>query len=243
MGIQKRPYSQFYDASGDLPLGNQVDNPVLLETVPSFVANRRTVVGSDGNAYVVADQAISARGSKNVIWSSEGFTQNGISIPALTTNQKKANGTHATNYVTASATCVSPSGQALPSGVTLPAYLDLSPYRNISIVLNLSAITGTSLAFEFDVLDDTGTPVSIALHKPAAMTAAGSVLISIGPGVAFAQAAAAPSTAAAGFGAIAAPTGWTYYSYPLVVPPNGSFVWTVSSVTAATWTAWIYGIN
>ncbi len=108
----------------------------------------------------------------------------------------------------------------------------------------LTALTGTSITFEFDTLDDSGTPVSLALWNSGALTSATkNILVSIGPGVAFVEAATAPANAPTGFGMITAPTNWTYYLYPFTIAPNGQFQWTVSSVTAASWTAWIYGIN
>lgn len=233
--MNKRPYFLYYDGTADVPITDQVDHPTTLEFLPGAGANRRTIAGSDGNVYVVADRTVVPRGNKSIIWSSEGYTTNGVSIPALTTAQKKANGSAATNINAAI------SAGNVPSGMTVPTTLDFSPYRNLTLMLNLSALTGTSIQFEIDMLDDSGTPVSLALWKPAALTGAASVLVSIGPGVAFPQAATAPSTAATGFGAIAAPSGWTYYSIPLSFPPNGSFAWTVSSVTATSWTAFLYG--
>lgn len=232
----KRPYGQWFDNTLDIPVQAQVDDPAGLQFIPTAASNKRNIQGSDSNVYMVADHAMNPRGAKNIIWSSEGFSYNGVTIPAVTTAAKKVTGAATgTGSNFALATYVSP--------MVAPTVLDLSPYRSISIMINLSAITGTSIQFEFDFLDDSGTAVTLPLFKPAALTSTASILVSIGPGVAFAQASAAPSTAAAGFGAISVPSGWTYYSYPVALVPNAAFAWTNVSTTACSWTAWIYGNN
>lgn len=228
---QKRPYFQWFDGTLDIPIQAQVDDPAGLQFLPTAASNKRNIAGSDSNVYMVADHAVNPRGAKSVIWSSEAYTYNGVAVPALTVNQKKATGSSATNLGAATP----------PTGMTLSTTLDLSPYRNIVLAVNLSALTGTSIQFELDMLDDSGTPVSLPIWKPAALTATGSLYVTAGPGVAFPQAAAAPSTAPTNYGAIAVPSGWTYYFLPMGLFPNGQFAWAVSSVTAASWTAWLYG--
>ena len=226
----KRPYIMGSDATTDR-IPTQVDVPGSTSFANRAGTNLRTIIGADGNSYQVADASVTQRGQKNIVWSSEGFTSQlnaATPVPALTAAQKRATGNQATN-------------------VGANAILDCSPYRNLLLMINLASFTGgtsPTIQFEFDYLDDTGTPVSLALWKPTALSAAGAALVAIGPGLAFAQAAAAPSTAAAGFGAITAPSPWTYYPIPLPVAPNGQFAWTVAGApTAIAWTAWIYGIN
>lgn len=228
---QKRPYGLWFDNTLDIPIQSQVDDPAGLQFIPAAASSKRFVAGSDGNVYLVADQSMNIRGSKAIVWSSEGYTTNGIAVPALTVNQKKATGSSATNI----------AGATVPSGMTLPTTLDLSPYRNLTLVVNLSTLTGTSIQFEIDAQDDSATPVVMPIWKPTALTATGAMLVNVGPGVAFPQAAAAANTAPTGFGAIAVPSGWTYYAIPFCFPPTGSIAWTVTSVTAATWTAFLYG--
>ena len=230
---QKRPYGAIFDNTLDIPLPQQVDDPINLSLVAAAATNRRTLAGGDSNLYDVADQAVAIRGTKSIIWSSEGYTHRGVTIPALTTAQKKATGSSATNI----------AGATPPAGFTLPTTLDFSPYRNLTLVINMSAISGTSIQFELDTQDDSATPVVLALWKPTAITAPAATLTEVGPGLPFAQAASAPSTAATGFGAIAAPSGWTYYSIPISFLPTGSVAWTVVSLTSISWTAWLYGSN
>lgn len=230
---QKRPYGAIFDNTLDIPLPLQVDDPVGLQLLSAAAANKRTIAGGDANLYDVADQTVAVRGTKSIIWSSEGYTHRGVTVPALTTNQKKATGSSATNIAAA----------VPPTGMTLPTTLDFSPYKNLTLVINLSAITGTSIQFELDTQDDSATPVSLALWKPAALTATASTLTMVGPGLAYPQAAAAPTAPATGFGAIAVPSGWTYYSIPLSFLPTGAVAWTVISLSVATWTAFLYGSN
>lgn len=227
--MNQLPAFMWSDATSD-----RIPEQVYLPGVPDFLpragANTRTITGADGNTYTVADATVNPRGAKNIVWSSEGYTGSNFATPvaALTAAQKKASGNQATNA---------------GSG----AILDCSAYSNLLLMINVSAFTGgtsPTIQFEFDMLDDTATPVSLALWKPTALSAAGSQLVGIGTGMAFAQAASAPSTAATGFGAVAAPSGWTFYPIALPVGPNGQFAWTVTgSPTAITWTAWIYGLH
>lgn len=229
MSINQLPAFMWSDATTD-----RIPEQVYLPGVPDFIpragANTRTITGADGNTYTVADATVNPRGAKNIVWSSEGYTGTNFATPvgALTAAQKKASGSQVTNAGTG-------------------AVLDCSAYRSLLLMVNLASFTGgtsPTIQFEYDVLDDTATPVSLALWKPAALSAAGSLYVGIGAGMAFAQASSAPSTAATGFGAIAAPSSWTYYSIPLPVGPNGQFAWTVTGApTAIAWTAWIYGLN
>lgn len=229
MSINQLPAFMWTDTTTD-----RVPEQVFLPGVPDFLpqagANSRTITGADGNTYTVADATVNPRGAKNIVWSSEGYTGTNYqtAVPALTAAQKKASGSQVTNAGTG-------------------AILNCSAYRGLLLMVNLASFTGgtsPSIQFEFDLLDDSSSPVSLALWKPTALTAAGAALVGIGTGMGFAQAASAPSTAATGFGAIAAPSGWTYYSIPLPVGPNGQFAWTVTGApTAIAWTAWIYGLN
>jgi hypothetical protein len=229
MSINLLPPFMWTDGTSDR-IPEQVFVPGTPNFLPQAGTNTRTIVGADGNSYVVADATVNPRGAKNIVWSSEGYTGVNFKTPVapLTAAQKKASGNQATNA---------------GSGVIL----DTSAYSNLLLMINVSAFTGgtsPSIQFEYDVLDDTATPVSFALWKPAALSVAGALFVGIGAGMAFAQGASAPSTAATGFGAIAAPSGWTYYSIALPVAPNGQFAWTVTgSPTAITWTAWIYGLH
>lgn len=225
--MNKRPYTVYFDASADIPIQQQVDDPANLRFVPQAGANARSITGLDGNTYVVMDETVNPRGTKALIWSSEGYTTNGNTITALTANQKKATGNQATN-------------------IGAGAVLDFSAYRNLLLVANLVSFTGGSsptIQYEIDVQDDTGTPVSIALWKPAALSAAATAYVAIGMGLPFTQAASAPNTAASGFAAVAAPSGVTYYSIPLPFTPQGQFAWTVTGApTAIVWSANLYGI-
>lgn len=221
-----RPYFQGFDGTADeVPL--QVDSPQNLAFAAVAGTNYRTILGADGNSYVVMDMGVTTRGMKNVIWSSEGYvTPLGVTVNALTAAQKKATGNQATNI----------GGTAI---------LDFSPYKTVGIMINVSTFTGgTSIQFELDYLDDSASAVNLALWKPAALTGTGAYFTSIGPGMAFAEAATAPATASTGFNAITVPSGWTYTSIPLALMPNAQFAWTiVGTFTALAWTAWIYGMN
>lgn len=225
--MNKRPYFVYFDGSTDIPIQQQVDDPQSLRFIPQAAANARSILGADGNTYVVADETVAPRGSKNIVWSSEGYTSLGVAIPALTANQKKATGDQTAN-------------------VGANTVLDFSAYRALLLVANLTGFTGGSsptIQYEIDTLDDTGTPVSIALWKPAALSAAATMYVAIGLGLPFTQAASAPNTAASGFAAVAAPSGVTYYSIPLPFTPQGKFAWTVANApTAIAWSANLYGI-
>lgn len=230
----QRPYSQEYDQYANTPVQGQVDNPLTTEFLPVAALNRRVVPAGNGNAYALADQAVSLRGSKQIIWSSEAFTNAaGIAFPALTTNQKKATGTSALNLA-------SPTFQSgtVPTGVTVPTTIDFSPFRAILLLINVSAITGTSMTFEIDFLDDSGTPNTYAL-KAAATTATGQIIMAIGTGVG----GFPPGSAPTGYG-VAAVAGSTLI-YPVQIPlaPQGQIAWTASSITAFAWNGWLYGIS
>jgi len=238
MAFIKRPYNTPFDNSGDIPIQTVGDDPANLRFLPAPAVNARTIFGGDQQSYVVGDVAFSPRGSKNVIWSSEGYTTNGYTVPALTAVQKRATGSANTNIALATFAGTSTLLATPPSGV-----LDFSPYRAVVLMVNLSAITGTSIQYELDTQDDSGTPVVLPLWKPAALIAAGSLFTVAGTGVAFDQAAAAAATApSASFAVIAVPTGWTYALLPFPFAPNGNFQWTAVALTVATWTAWLYGI-
>src|SRR5258708_6683671 len=127
----KRPYFLGTDATTDV-WPQQGDYPQGPRFINLAAVNPRTILGGDGGSYEVSDQTVSPRGSKNVIWSSEGYTFNGNTIAALSAAQKKVTGTHATNIGVAGA-------------------LDFSPYRNLTLAINLTTFTGgTSIQFELD---------------------------------------------------------------------------------------------
>lgn len=216
------PYIQAYDRSGDAPLATQSLNPATQEflAVPSY--NRRALLDQASTTMNVGELGVVPRGTKHILWSSEGYTPLG-------------------NSSASTAAVVAQSG-ARKIATNNSGAIDVSMVRNLVLAVSLTAITGTSIQFELDLLDDAGTPNSIAIWKPAAWTSATtSALISVGPGVAFAQAAAAPSTAATGFGAIAAPANWTFYNIPVSILPTAKVAWTCTAVSAATWTTILYG--
>jgi hypothetical protein len=126
-------------------------------------ANLRTI-----NGVLIADKTFTHRGSKSVLWSSEGYTfEGGASLPALTAPQKLASGTHNTN-----------------AGGTAP--LDLSPYRSLLLLVSLATLSGgssPSIQFGLNFLDDTTpTAESFPVWSPSALTAAGKSVAAIGPG-------------------------------------------------------------
>jgi hypothetical protein len=262
----KRPYLQWFDTTLDIPIQTQSDDPANLRSNPVATANARSILGGDGNVYTIGDLAVGPRGSKNIIWSSEGYTSlgntltampgggvgtgaatpnaqayNGVAIPALTAAQKKATGT------TGSAT-LGNIGTLL--GATPPP-LDFSPYRQIVAIFNLISFTGgasPSIQFEIDFLDDAATPLVITPFKPAAaLTAATTTMVVIGPQQPFIQSvttAAITSISATGFPPITAvPAGLTsYYAVPMELLPQGQIQWTVANApTAASWTCFLYG--
>lgn len=225
----RRPYGMLYDQYANTPVQSQLDSPATTEFLPPAASNRRAIVGADGNVYYVADESVTTRGAKNVVWSSEGFTLNGVTVPALSALQKRTTGSQNTSLAAATP----------PSGFTMPTILDCSPYKALSLIVSLTAITGTSIAFELDFQDDSTSPLSFAVWKPAALTAATSnYLISVGPGVGF-----PPGTIPTGYAAANVPTNWTYVPIPIALPPNAQFQWTATALTAVTWTAWVYGVN
>lgn len=124
-------------------------------------ANFRTI-----NNRKVSDATVTHRGSKNLIWSSEGFTVNNVTLQALTAAQKRASGNQNINLA--------------------GAVLDLSPYKRLLILANLTGISGgssPSLQFALNYLDDTtGTAGVFPIWTPSAMTATGVLSVGIGPG-------------------------------------------------------------
>ncbi|MFL5623980.1 MAG: hypothetical protein ACJ788_00100 [Ktedonobacteraceae bacterium] len=213
----KRPYFQWFDGTLSQPIQQQGDDPLNAQFVPYGVANQRALTGKDNNLYTVADMTTNNRGAKNIIWSSEGFNDNGVTIPALTANQKKATGSHIAN-----------AGGALG---TVAGSLDFSPYRALGVIAVLTSFTaGTtpSLQFEIDFIDDAGTPNVVPIWKPTAATTATSYITGIGQGL----------------GTVPTVTGFTVLSLDFPVLPNGQFQWTVvGGPTAIVWSAVLYGIN
>lgn len=261
-------FPQLFDSTADVPVQQQVGNPLTSRFDLVLSANARTVYGADTLPYNVGDLSVAPRGQKAILWSSEGYTSlgnnlayvpsggfgasaspivtpnsamNGVSIPALTANQKKASGS------TGSA---STGNIGTLLGAT-PPVLDLSAFRSLLLVINLISFTGgTSPSFqpEFDLLDDAASPLSIPVFKPTAATAASIWVVNIGANQPYLQTTAAASTEpATGYTAVAAlPTVSSvqvnYVPVPIDFPPNGQFQWTVSgSPTAISWTAFLYG--
>lgn len=227
----RRPYSQLYDNNDTSPVGGQLDSPLTTEFVTTSAENVRSVIDSVGRIYRLGDAGVAPRGTKRILWSSEGYNYRGIAVPALTTAQKKTSGSITTNI------------SAAPSkpGFTIPANLDFSSCHYLSLVVILSALSGgtsPSIQFELDFLDDTpSTPGKFAVWNPAALTAAGNNLVQVGPAM-----SVPPSTAPTGYANSVVPSNWTVYSIPYVVLPQGTFSWTVTgSPTTCAWTAWLYG--
>jgi hypothetical protein len=228
----RRPYQQIYDQIGNVPIsGGQLDSPLTEEFVTIEAKNVRTLIDAQNRTYDVGDTAVSPKGTKHIVWSSEGFTYRGLAIPALTATQKKASGTIATNFGAA------PSH---PSKLVIPSVLDFSLFRYLQLVVVFTSFTSgstPSIQFELDFLDDTSTPNKFVVWNPAALTSAGSFLVDVGPGL-----SVPPASAPTGYANTTVPTGWTVYNIPYVVSPNGTFSWTVTGTpTAAVWTAWLYG--
>lgn len=261
----KRNWGAVFDTTLDIPIQTQVDNPAATRADTLLSINPRTVLGGDNFPYNVGDLPVAPRGAKNIIWSSEGYTTignnlaaapssgfgpqgnaltaaapgiaiGGVTIPALTANQKKTTG---------SAISATTGNIGTILGATPPP-LDFSPYRSLDAVITLSTFTGgTSIQFEIDMQDDAGTPNSVAAWKPAALTATQTmILVHIGLDQPYVQTtAAASSEPATGFTAQAAlPSGVLFYPVYLPLLPQGNFQWTiVGTFTAIAWTAFLYG--
>jgi hypothetical protein len=226
----RRPYAQIYDANENVPVEMQVDSPLTSEFVTIEAKNVHSVIDPQNRTMHVGDAAVNPHGNKSVIWSSEGYSYRGVPVPALTSAQKAASGTDATNIALA------PSH----SGFTIPTTLDLSFYRSLLLMLVLTSFTGgtsPSIQFELDFFDDTATPNKFILWNPAAAVAAASYFVEVGPGL-----TVPPASAPTGYVNSTVPTGWTVYAIPSIVAPNGKFSWTVTGApTGVAWTAWLYG--
>lgn len=258
----KTSYLQWFDSTADIPLQAQASNPANVRFDPIAAVNSRAVLGQDNNVWNVADYAVAPRGTKNIIWSSEGYNSlgnnlntfpnagistqapspqnqayNAVAIPALTAAQKTASGS------TASAT----TGNIGTLLGTTPPVLDLSPYRNIVLVVNLISFTGgasPSFQPEFDLLDDAATPLSIAAFKPTAVTTATAWFVNVGPQQMVMQSITSGPVFSVGTGVTPwiGLTGVTIVPVPVDFPPNALFKWTIAnSPTATNWTAFIYG--
>lgn len=214
-----KPYGSIYDNSTARSVGNIVDDPIGNQFLTVGSANKRTLIGGSGQAGLVGDQTVNARNAKNIVWSSEGYNFNGATMAAVTVAAKKATGTSATQTSTS----------VLPSGFTIPTLLDFSPYSTLMIVINLTAITGTSMQFELDLVDDTAGPNVISVWKPTALTAAGGYITNIG----LSASGTVPTP----------PAGYIFANVAMCPGAQGKFVWTNIATTVATWTAVIYGIN
>jgi hypothetical protein len=211
-----RPYQQWYDGSTARTIGMVGDNPTNNEFLLIGTANRRVQLGTNGQGYAIADLAVNNRGAKNIIWSSEGYTWNGVPISAVTVANKKATGSSATQSTTST----------LPSSITVPTVLDVSPYRAIVAVVSLLTITGTSFQPEIDILDDAASVIPV--WKPTAATAGTNYYINIG----FEATGTAPTV-----------SGWTVTNIPVSPGAQIKFAWTNVATTVCTWTAYLYGIN
>lgn len=248
--MNKRPYTMWFDNSADLPIPTQGDNPQNDQFVPISAQNIRTVYDSGAQPYTLAEMGINPRGAKNIIWSSEGYTTDkGITVPALTTTQKKTTGSFATNFSTTLATIGGTALGSLSPALTAPTSLDFSPYKNLVLVLNLASLTGTSITFEVDMVDDAGTPNTIPYWKSAALSGATKYVVHLGTGIPLTQVETVTSgasivTTVAGTDVLSATTiGWSMAAIPFPLLPQGNFQWTISSVTADAWTAILYGMN
>lgn len=213
-----RPYQQWYDGSTARTIGMIGDNPTNNEFLLIGTANRRVQLGTNNQAYAIGDLAVNNRGAKNIIWSSEGYIWNGITMSAVTVANKKLTGSSATQSTTLT----------LPSGLTVPTTLDVSPYRAVVAVVSLLTITGTSFQPEIDILDDAATPNVIPVWKPTAATAATNYYTNIG----LEATGTAPTI-----------TGWTTTLIPVSPGAQIKFAWTNVATTVCTWTAYLYGIN
>jgi hypothetical protein len=228
--MASRDYTQVHDDIG--PIQGQLDNPVAREFTTQAAENVRSIVASNGRITRIGDGAVVPKGTKRIIWSSEGYTYRGVTIPALTAAQKKATGSVATNI----------SAASLPTGFTLPTTLDLSPARYLALVVSYTSLTGGSsptIAFELDLLDDSAGPIKFPVWNPAAFSGATPILsyVNVGPGL-----TSPPASAPTGYANQTIATNWTVYMVPLVLLPNGNLTWTVTgSPTAASWIAELYG--
>jgi hypothetical protein len=217
--MPNKPYGAIYDGSTARTVGNVIDDPAGNQFLTVGSANKRTIVSGSGQASLVGDATMNHRGAKNIVWSSEGYTYNGVAVTAVTVAAKKTTGASTVQTTTA----------PLPGGFTLPATLDFSAYSTLVLIVNLSAITGTSIQFELDLIDDAPTPNVIAIWKPVALTAAGGYVVNLG----LTATGTTPTP----------PSGYTFTNIPMCPGAQGKFVWTNIATTVATWTAIIYGIN
>jgi hypothetical protein len=235
--MTRRGYPQGYDSSSSL-ISGQLDSPETNEFTTQKAENVRSIIGPNKSLYHVGDAAVSPRGAKHIIWSSEGYSYRGANVPALTATQKWHTGLASTNTSLAT----SSNGSPLPPTFTVPATLDFSPYRYLQLISVFTSIAGSStpsLQFEIDFQDDTPTtPGKVAIWKPAALTAAVNSIVNIGPDLQYSLA-----STPADYTAPTALSGWTVYSIPTLVAPNGNIAWTTGgTVTGAVWTAWLYGM-
>jgi hypothetical protein len=217
--MPNKTYGLIYDGSTARAIGNVIDDPVGNQFLTVGSANKRALVSGSGQASLVGDQTVNHRGAKNVVWSADPYTYNGCPIAGVTVAAKKATGTSAAQAAVS----------ATPSGFTVPALLDFSPYSALMIIVNLLTITGTSIQFELDYVDDAATPNVIPIWKPTALTAPGGYIINVG--------LAATGTPPA------APAGYILTNIPMCPGAQGKFVWTNIATTVCTWSAVVYGIN
>lgn len=228
--MASRNYTQIHDDIG--PISPQLDSPTTREFVTQAAESVRSVVAKDNKTTRIGDASVAPRGTKRILWSSEGYTYRGVSIPALTAAQKKVTGSVATSIAAASP----------PTGFTIPNTLDLSPARYLALVVGYTSLTGGSsptIAFELDLLDDSAGPIKFPVWNPAAFSGATPInaYVNVGPGL-----TSPPASAPTGYANQTVATNWTVYMVPLVLLPNGNFTWTVTgSPTAASWIAELYG--
>lgn len=161
--MNERPYALWYDYSASNPITLQGDNPLNDEFLPIKAENRRALTDLNGLTYNVGDLAVAPHGTRTIVWSSEGYSFRGVTIPALTGAQKLATG---------------------KSGTTnFNALLDLSAYKTLTMVTVLTSFTGgttPTFQFELDALDDASTATVIPLYKSAAASVATSYYTALG---------------------------------------------------------------
>ena len=210
----------------DRVLPGQSQNPETLEFLSTPASNRRAHVDGNGALYFSGDETVHARGTKAILWSSEGFTREGVTYPALTAAQKRATGSSALTFAGSVVPAANVSG-TLPQGFTLPTSVDTSLYNSLTLVITVLTLTGTSIQFELDALDDVSpTPNSVALVKPTALTAPGSLYISMSSNAGTAPSLTSPAVAV---------------NVSVNVPAQAQIAWTATALTACTWNAFLYG--
>jgi hypothetical protein len=198
------------------PLTLQADSPQSSEFLPVAACNRRLIKSAGDRSYAVSDLSVAPRGSRHLLWSSQGGIQeDGTAIVALSSDQQKAAGT-----------------------TQIP--LDLSASTTIVIMICVTDLKvsskGEGLSFGFSLLDGSA---DFPVWTSAVQKDIGSFYVAIGQGVQpLADSSAATPT---GLGAITHPSGWSVTMLPFPLSCLGRFFWTASGVLATSWTVSVYG--